>query len=224
MPLPHATDPHDLAVCAAAAIALLPAAFSGVACVVQATASHAIKPGARLRLWFWCDQALTGAECKRWLVGVPVDHAVFGAAQPIYTAAPVFAAGIVDHLPHRLALLDGTAQVATPGPAALAPPCRRSTPVLPLAAGRSRYALAALSRSVAEVASAAEGDRHATAKSAAWSLARLVRAGLLTEAEVKRTIGSAIAAAGKDASEGADIVAWAIAHRSDGGLPEWIRS
>ena len=88
---------------------LLPPTFTGAACIVQATASHGIKPGARLRLWFWCDRSLSGAECKRWLGKVPVDHSVFGAAQPIYTAAPVFADGAAEHLPCRLLALPGRA-------------------------------------------------------------------------------------------------------------------
>ena len=40
----------DLPSCAAVAIERLPSAFCGAACIVQATASHGIKPGIRLRL------------------------------------------------------------------------------------------------------------------------------------------------------------------------------
>ncbi len=220
--LPASTAPADLAGCAAAAVARLPDAFTGAACIVQATASHGIKPGARLRLWFWCDRALSGAECKRWLAAAPVDRSVFGAAQPLYTAAPVFPAGLADHLPARILLLPGRETVATPSVAALAsPPRRPASP--PRAATGSRYALAALTRAAAQIATAPEGGRHDTAKAAAWGLARLVRAGLLSEAEVKQTIGNAIAAAGKDSAEGEAIAAWAIAHRRDGAVPEGVR-
>ena len=223
VPLPPDLAPADLAGCAAVAVKLLPPAFTGAACIVQATASHGIKPGARLRLWFWCDRALSGAECKRWLGKVPVDHSVFGAAQPIYTAAPVFADGAAEHLPCRLLALPGHATVATPDTATLAPP-PRMPPAPPPAHAGGAYALAALVRAAARIGSASEGNRHNTAKGAAWGLARLVRAGLLTEGEVVRTIGSALAAAGKDAAEGEAVAAWAVAHRRDGTLPEGMRA
>ena len=223
VPLPLNMAPADLGGCAAAAVALLPPAFTGAACIAQATASHGIKPGARLRLWFWCDRALSGAECKRWLAAAPVDHSVFGAAQPIYTAAPVFADGAAEHLPHRLLALPGRASLVAPDAAILAAPRRPPAPSPPTGAG-SGYALAALVRAAARIGGASEGSRHDTAKAAAWGLARLVRAGLLTEAEVMRTIGSALAAAGKDAAEGEAIAAWAVAHRRDGILPQGMRA
>src|SRR6516165_1593984 len=66
-----------------------------------------IAPGIRLRLWFWLARATTGAELRRWLQGVPVDHSIFGAAQPIYTAAPLFCAGAADPLKERLSMVPG---------------------------------------------------------------------------------------------------------------------
>jgi len=86
LPLPVGADHRDLACCAHASLVSLPAALHRATAVVQATASHGLRPGARLRLWFWCDRPVTGAECKRWLRGAPVDRSVFGAAQPIYPA------------------------------------------------------------------------------------------------------------------------------------------
>jgi hypothetical protein len=131
---------------------------------------------------------------------------------------------VADPLPARLALLQGHEVVAAPGASALAPPRRPPLSLSPPAAERgSRYALVALARAAARVAGAAEGNRHAAAKSAAWGLAGLVRAGLLTEAEVSRTIGSAIAAAGKDPAEGEAIAAWAMAHRQDVTPPAGAR-
>jgi hypothetical protein len=92
-PLPPGVDPRNLAGCAAAVLPLLPSAFRGAAHLIQATASHGLKPGARLRLWFWLDRPFTGPECRRWLADAPVDPSVFTANQPIYTAAPLFPAG-----------------------------------------------------------------------------------------------------------------------------------
>jgi hypothetical protein len=111
----------DLAGCARVAIATLPAAFRDARCIVQATASHGIKPDIRLRLWYWLDRPTTGAEAKRWLAGTPADPAIFTANQTIYTAAPVFI-GAVDPLPVRLIELPGAACVAVPAVEALAPP------------------------------------------------------------------------------------------------------
>jgi hypothetical protein len=162
---------------------------------------------------------------KLWLARAPVDRSVFGGAQPIYTATPAFMGGATDPIPARLLLLPGEQEAVEVPPAAVLAPVRRvaSSPPPSLAAGGNRYALAALTRAVARITSAAEGERHASAKAAAWSLARLVKAGLLTEAEVKRAIGNAIAVAGKDATEGEAIATWAIAHRPDGGSPEGVR-
>jgi hypothetical protein len=223
VPLPPDLAPTDLVGCAAVAVKLLPPAFTGIACIVQATASHGLKPGARLRLWFWCDRALAGTECKRWLARGPVDHSVFGAAQPIYTAAPVFTDGAVEHLPHRLLALPGRATVTTPDATALTPPPRSAAPPRPPHAG-SPYAVAAMARTFARIASAPEGSRHDTAKAGAWGLARLVQAGLLTEAEAIRTIGRALANAGKDEAEGEALARWALSHRRDGTLPEGPRA
>lgn len=223
LPLPAGTDPRDLAACAHAVLPSLPPAFHRAAAVVQATASHGIKPGARLRLWYWLSRPTNGAELKLWLAKAPVDRSVFGGAQPIYTGRPAFMGGATDPIPGRLLLLPGEDVVEVPPAAVLASVRRVASPPPSLAAGGNRYALAALTRAVAQITTAAEGDRHASAKSAAWGLARLVKAGLLTEAEVSRAIGNAIAAAGKDAREGEAIVTWAIAHRPIGALPEGVR-
>jgi hypothetical protein len=90
--LPRSTKvaASDLAGCAAVVIETLPPEFRRAICIVQATASH---------------RPATGTELKRWLRGVPVDHAVFGAAQIIYTASPLFAPGISDPFPERSTLI-----------------------------------------------------------------------------------------------------------------------
>ena len=118
----------DLAACGRVALDCLPAAFSEAACIVQASGSHGFKPDLRLRLWLWCSRPMTGAELKRWLRDTPADPTVFGAAQPIYTAAPVMAEGQADPIPARLALLPGAPMVTVPTPEALAPPPRREAP------------------------------------------------------------------------------------------------
>jgi hypothetical protein len=217
LPLPQGTDPRDLAGCGTLARAALPPAFHGAACIVAATAGHGFKDGARLRLWFFLARPLSGVECKAWLRDAPVDRSVFGAAQPIYTAAPLFI-GMGDPLPVRLVALDGDPRVTPPSPAELAPPrVPRPSGAIPApnAAG-GRYASAALARAASAVARAPDGARHPTAVAEAWGLARLVAQGLLSAAEVTRTLDGALRLAGKPEGEGARIAAWAIAQRAGG--------
>lgn len=219
VPLPEAVNRLDLTACAAAVLPILPEPVREADLIVQATGSHAMKPGARLRLWGWCDRPLSGDELRRWFQAVPVDASLFRPAQLNYTAAPLFAPGVTDPLPHRLLRLPGSRRtIQAPGAEALAPPPRPVTPFHPAAPSNAgRYALAALARACGNIARQIEGSRHPTAVSEAWTLARLVRAGLLTESEVTRAIDGALASTGKPAGEGAAIVAWAVGQRQDTG-------
>lgn len=215
LPLPQAVSPLDLPACAAAVLPLLPQAFHGAACIVQATASHGIKPGARLRLWYWLSRPLTGIECRRWLRCAPVDRSVLGASQIIYTAAPLILNG-ADPIARRLARLQGAAEVLPPEPAELAEP---STPVASYpAVPRSsvltgNYAIMAMARAAARIMQASEGDRHATAVSQAFALSRLLPAGVVEASELEGLISAAIVQAGKSPEEGRSIAAWAISRR-----------
>ena len=215
----------DLAACAALAIARLPSAFAGVRCVVQATAGHGFKPDLRLRLWFWCSRPIDGAELKRWLRGTPADPSVFGAVQPIYTSAPVFAPGLTDPLPARMMALDGRAVVDVPDAAALAPtpPPARAAPVFsPRPGAGPAYARRALVRAVDRITSG--GARHPAIVSEARSLARLIPAGLVTEGELRAVLHAAARHAGKDdAAEVESCIAWGLANPfSDGRVPEGV--
>jgi hypothetical protein len=116
LPIPGHINVFDIRACAAAVMHLLPQAFRGARCIVQATASHGFKPGARLRLWFWLDRPITCAEAKRWLetAKAPVDFSLFQPVGIHYTAGPLFADGRQDPLPNRVAVLDGRPVVAVP--------------------------------------------------------------------------------------------------------------
>jgi hypothetical protein len=124
LPLPASVEPEDLGGCASAAIKALPEVFRPARAIAQATGSHALKPGIRLRLWYWLDRPASGGELKVWLRSVPVDHRVFGPAQVIYTASPRFLPGAFDPLPTRLALIPGASEVIVPPSEALRPPPR----------------------------------------------------------------------------------------------------
>ena len=213
---PADTDVTDLPGCARAALARLPAAFRDASCIVQATGSHGLRPGARIRLWHWLSRALTGAELDRWLRDVEgSDKSVFRPAQIIYTAAPVFEAGR-DHLPHRLALLPGSNAVEVPSAETLAPPPPKPPAPLPRPrdTGAGRYAYAALRNALARVHATSEGQRHPTILREARSLARLIDAGLLPAGSVRTALGDAARSVGKPNGEADAIMDWAIAHPS----------
>ena len=210
LPLPPGGDVRDVAGCAAHAREHLPAAFHDARCVAVASGSHGIKPGLRLRLWFWLHRPLTGPDCRRWLRGFPVDPALFSPAQLTYTAAPVFEVGALDPVPHRMALLPGTrAEVAPPSAGALALPPPRPLP-RPDAADAGPYALAALAGAVSRVASAPERTRHPSLLREAQRLARLVQAGLLGAGAVRRALARAAQDCGLPDAEAASVLDWAL--------------
>lgn len=217
LPAPEALDLRDLAACGREALAALPAAFLGAGCIVQATASHTIKPGLRLRLWCWLTRPVMGAELKRWLHDLPVDRSVFGAVQPIYTAAPVFM-GRPDPLPARLVLLPG-GEVVPPAAEALAPPARRAAAPLDVRTDtKGKYVRRAMESAVARILGASA--RHPAILAETRGLARLVAAGLLSQGDMQRAIHAAARAVGKDDPDEIDaIIAWAGDHPS-GAAPE----
>jgi hypothetical protein len=168
----------DLVACAGIAIAALPGEFHATRCLVQATAGHGIKPGIRLRLWYWLDRPVGTAELKRWLPAGVVDHTVFSAAQITYTARPLIQDGARDPLAVRLVRLpQGTACVMVPTiPEAEPPP--QPSPVRP-ATGLSRYGEAALDNAWRSIASAREGDRDRAIRGASYGVGRLAGAGVV---------------------------------------------
>jgi hypothetical protein len=96
---------------------LLPEPFQTATCWWSLSASAAVPdPSGRvvsgtfkLKLAFWLDRPLNGAELKRWMSAenAPVDPAVFGAVQLIYLARPGFGHGLHDPVPRRTGMLQG---------------------------------------------------------------------------------------------------------------------
>jgi hypothetical protein len=125
LPRPDWIDLADLPGCACVAIRKLPNPFQKTRCLVQATASHGLKPGIRIRLWYWLDRPTCGSELKYWLRSAPLDPSIFSAAQITYTAAPLFLAGAFDPLPSRLDTVPGAAEAIVPSPERLRPPPRK---------------------------------------------------------------------------------------------------
>jgi hypothetical protein len=206
VPLPEGTDPRDLERCARHVLALLPPAFREARCIVQATAGHAIKPGARLRCWFWLSRPTIGADLAQWLAGFPVDPSCHRAAQAIYTASPLFE-GRDDPLPRRLALLPGAEAVAVPPSDLLRSP---PPPIRAPRVGAEGDGARALAWAEAEIAKQSEGSRHDTALRVAGWLAALATRGEVPASAIPPTIARALQAAGKDAREGLALAAFVL--------------
>ena len=210
LPSPAGFDSCDLAACAKLARAALPHAFRDAAGIVQATAGHGIKPGARLRWWAWLSRPVTGAELDGWFTGCLVDDSTFRPVQPIFTAAPLFDAGVADPVPERLALVPGAREVVpVPAPALLRPvrvEPRRS--VVPDAGQGGAGAIAYARRTIA---AAPVNARHATAKRMAAFLAHLHRDGEVKAGDVAEAVAAGIEAAGKGRAEGEAIARWTLA-------------
>ena len=217
LPVPPGFDLSDLLACGRVACAALPAAFHDVTLLVQATGSHAVVPGLHLRLWGWLSRPITNAEAKAWLKGAPVDHSVFNAAQLIYTAAPLFAAGMADPLPERIAVRFGRNDVVpVPDAAGLAPKRRSRPPPPPPGHVRaSAYASNVLAQIATRILGAPVGTRHTTIVIGSRRLAELEAAGLLGPDEseqllIKAAKGAGLGDDGRDvAREIAGILRWA---------------
>ena len=172
-----------------AAISTLPPEFHNVSAWWQVTSSAGIKPGIRLRLWFWLDRPVSDDEAKRWLADAPVDRSLYSPVQVHYVAQPVFDPPELDPVPLRSGWFWAHSNVVpvpalpAPEPASLGRPAGRiETASAGYNAGRraARYADAALRA----VETASSGTRHPTLVAVAVRLYSLADAGLLDHAEV----------------------------------------
>jgi len=220
---PKDVPASDLLACADAVIEKLPKPFWRAQCFVQASAGHGIKPGCRLRLWYWCDRPMSGTELKYWLKGVSVDHSVFNPVQPIYTAAPIFADGIAEHLPYRLIEWPGGQWLQCPSAEELTPP-PRPTPeyVAPVAVSRSArarlYVEGAMNKAGERIRNASQ--RHPTILQEACSLARFVKAGMIAKSDLHNLLWNAAQSAGKDdEAEIERMVTFGIDHPDSAPIP-----
>jgi hypothetical protein len=192
----------DIAGCARIAISHLPVEFHGRACIAVATGSHGIKPGIRLRLWFWLDGATTRKVLQAWFMDRPgIDLATFRPVQCCYTASPRLADSATDPVSDRLVALPGEPLVsirplpppvkrearAQAGQTGRVGQARRSPP--PSSGNRSdRYRDAALAGIEAQLLRATENHRHRALIAAAT---RLFELGSLSDGYVADFIGTA---------------------------------
>lgn len=88
--------------------AALPGPLAKAKAIFQFSASQHLSPTVRGHLFVWLAEPLGNVPLARWSIRNGLDPAVFHAVQPLYTADPLFAEGIVDPLePRALVMLDG---------------------------------------------------------------------------------------------------------------------
>jgi hypothetical protein len=214
LPCPPEVDVTDVAECAGVACVALPPAFRGVELLAQATASHGIRPGLHLRLWFRGSRPTVGAELKRWLRTAPVDRGVFTASQLIYSASPIFLPGIIDPLPVRLVRIRHVhTTVRVPEPATLPPPPRRPPPSPVQAASQALTTLAVLT---VKATTAPRGARHDTLCLVARRFVELEGQGLIAPGELEKLLTHAARGAGLEA-DGRNV------EREVAGILQWAR-
>ena len=176
---------------------------------MQATASHGLKPGVRLRLWYWLDRPVCGNELKYGLREAPGDPAILGAAQAIYTAAPLFLPGAFDPLLARIEMIPGDQVVMVPPPD-LVKPSRPCADRLTRERGdRDERALAGLIRSVAR---AANGTRNSMLYWASRRIAHRVAMHAIDPEKVRALLEEAALQAGLSANEAAATVRSGLRH------------
>jgi hypothetical protein len=177
--LPRSIAPGDLGGAAWVATSVLPPEFYSADCIVQATGSHALKSGLRVRLWFMLDRAITTAEATYWFRDAPVDPAGFRPAQRIFTAAPLFVDGAVDPVPERLMRVFGRPTVEVPPAAQLRPETKPHKQ--PGQAGEPHHG--SLSDALRFVLAASDGERNKSLYWASHRLAEAVASGLISDGE-----------------------------------------
>jgi len=189
-PAQKPVTPGDLAAAEQVGLAMLPTAFRGVACLCQATASHGIKPGLRIRLWMWLDRAVSTPELKFWFRDAPVDRSIFGGAQIIYTAVPIFMGGVVDPVPERMTRIDGRPAVRVPPAADLRPkPALQPTRCPIVREGISRAGEDALDKAERAILRALHGQQEFTLVRRSYAVGCAVSEGKLPE-QLARTASS----------------------------------
>jgi hypothetical protein len=209
LPLPAGIEPEDLIGCGRAAIQSLPGEFLRVRTVVQATASHGLKPGARLRLWYWLERPAYSNELKYWLREAPVDPKIFGAAQAIYTSVPLFLPGSFDPLPTRISVIPGDLAVATPAPNRLKPPRPKIVFNDLHTRDHHRRAIEGITRSVA---GAVNGNRNAALYWGSCRMAELIALRAIDQETARALLEDAAAAAGLSRNEAAATVSSGLRH------------
>ena len=213
VPRPYDLPASDLIGCARVAIKLLPTEFHEVRCIVQATSGHGLKPGSRLRLWYWANRPLSGAELSYWLRRSPVDNCLFRPGQPLYTAAPIFE-GCSDHLIHRMAMVGDHELVQVPPPDELCRAKITPAPARPRKAEANTIGERMIAACLLRVALASDGQRHKRLRAAARTIGGILDQADVSEQQATQALFDAVQRAGGDAIDAknaSETIAWGLA-------------
>jgi len=159
----------------------LPYCFRMAQCFFIASASFGIKPGIRMRMFFWADQPCSNYDLKRLLHGnkAGVDLALFDPIQPIYTAAPIFH-GMEDPVKKRIAWYD---YHGIPNQTVQVPIETVNHRGAPEKLYTKKQALRIREVKLIELTSLPHGDRHNGLRSIAYLLGKLIEQQLIDENE-----------------------------------------
>ncbi|WP_431270271.1 hypothetical protein [Dankookia sp. P2] len=214
LPLNANLDRQDLLACGDAVLRRLPPACQDVECVIQATASHGIKDGARLRLWFWLSRSAPRNELSAWLRAAPVDHSILGPAQIIYTAKPIFAAPANDPIANRLLLMPGRRSAVTLPQAVTN---KRETQQRENVGPKSADAGLRLAALIGVAKAAREGSRNRSLFWAACRASELVAKGEVDRSTVTASLLQAGTHAGLSAQEALNTIVNGLSFGHDRG-------
>jgi hypothetical protein len=128
IPCPGGFDPINDPEAAVRYLAgLLPEPFHGTSCWWQHTSGAGVKPGIRMRLFYWGSRAVSDDELKTWLAEAPIDNSIYNPVQAIYVANPIIETG-ADPVRMRSGIFGGSrdvvevpAEIEPPRPAAKGP-------------------------------------------------------------------------------------------------------
>ena len=162
------------------------------------SSSAGFKPGVRIKLAFWLDRPVLGAELERHLEGCPIDASTLRAVQPIYIARPILI-GVPDPIEQRTGL-EQDIHDAVPLPVL---PAEKPRPMrhnafqrraaLRLRLARRPWPNCGLRRCAAPWSGPASGGRH---RCLIWAAARAVE---LDDALPREDIAAALIAAAQRA-------------------------
>ena len=114
VPGPYRFDPRDGEMAAIYSRTLLPSAWQRCSYWWGLSSSACFKPGVRIKLAFWFNRPVLGAELERHLKGCPIDSSTLRAVQPIYVARPILR-GVRDPIARRTGM-EGDIHDAVPLP------------------------------------------------------------------------------------------------------------
>jgi hypothetical protein len=177
------------------AIAMLPEYFQGVACWYQYSASHGVKPGVRVHLWYWLDRRVCCFSLRQWAKPLAhiVDATLYEPVHVHYTAAPIFI-DAPDPVAQRSGMLPGRPELVLPPDVVnlatfterqkqqqdaieaqrQAASSRRFVEGAFAATDRQRYALRALERCCDDIRTSGKGNRHLTLIAKATAMGELL--------------------------------------------------